>query len=154
MVQKGMKIGLIAGGVGLVVNILVSAVLGFCGPFVALLAGGAAGFFVVRGNPVASQKEGASLGATTGAIAGSLVLIGQLIGGIIALNIMLASGSDLPFGSLPDPSNQAEQIGFWVGGLGAGLCFGLVGIGLGAAGGALAGYLATSEQSAGQPPLE
>jgi hypothetical protein len=152
MVQKGMKFGLIAGGVGAVVNIMVSAVLGICGPFVAMLAGAAAGFFTVRGNTMSIQKEGAKLGATSGAIAGAVVLIGQIIGGIIALNIILASGTDVPFGTLPDASNSAEQVGFWVGGLGAGLCFGLVGIGMGAAGGALAGYFATQEQSAELPP--
>lgn len=85
-------------------------------------------------------------GATAGGIAGGLIILGQILRGIGALAYMQASGTPTNFGPLPDLSGDpASQIGFYAGGLGTALCFGVVGALLAAGAGAGAGYLATAE---------
>ena len=141
------KFGLIAGGIGLVLNICIASVLGICGPFMALLAGAAAGFFAAQNEQVDTKGDGARMGAISGGIAGVLVLIGQLIGGLGALAFIQYSDMAMPFGTIPSPSADASvQIVYYVSGLGTGVCFGVLGIVAAVLAGALAGYLGTSEQ--------
>ena len=56
------KYGLIVGIIGLILNACVSAAMGLCGPFLALLAGAAAGFLAAQGEKAISQTNGARLG--------------------------------------------------------------------------------------------
>jgi hypothetical protein len=137
------RYGLIAGGVGLVINICVGALIGLCGPFIGLIAGAAAGFFAAQAEKAPTQAEGARLGAIAGAIAGTLVLVGQLSGGVASLAYIQSAGVTPLFGELPDVTDTAGQVGYWVAGVGVGFCFGLVGIVFGALTGAGAGYLGT-----------
>jgi len=152
--QPRTRIGLIVGVIGLVLNICVAGFIGFCGPFLSLIAGGIAGFFAIQQEKPATKNEGARAGATAGGIAGGLIILGQILGGIAALVYMQSSGVPSPFGQVPNlSSDPAAQISFYAAGLGTALCFGIVGALLAAGAGAGAGYLATSEQPM-MPPSE
>jgi hypothetical protein len=151
--QPRIRIGLIVGAIGLVLNICVAGFLGFCGPVVSLIAGGAAGFFAAQQEKLATKRDGARAGATAGGIAGGLIILGQMIGGVGALFFMQSSGVESPFGQIPTlSSDPATQIGYYAGGLGTAICFGLVGALLAAGAGAGAGYLGTSDQPVAPPP--
>lgn len=116
--QPRIRIGLITGVIGLVLNICVSGFLGFCGPVVSLIAGG-------------------------------LIILGQMIGGVGALFFLQSSGAESPFGQIPSLSGDATtQIAYYATGLGTAICFGLVGALLAAG----AGYLGTSDQPVAPPP--
>lgn len=137
---RQVKAGLGVGCVGLLLNIGVAFVLGFCGPFATLIAGAIAGYLAVYRAPLASKGDGARAGALAGGITGALMLVGQSIGALTTLVFFQATGNAPPFGQLPRTS--VEQVGFYLGGLGFGVCLGLVGVLLGALAGAGAGYLA------------
>ncbi len=146
------KFGLIGGVVGLALNLCVASLVGVCGPFVALLAGAVAGFFAAQQEKAATKGEGAGLGAVSGLIAGALVLAGQLISATAALIFIQFSDLDPVLGAAPAPSADiAQQITYYVSGLGTGLCIGLVGVAVAALAGAAAGYLGTPAQA---PPTE
>jgi hypothetical protein len=144
--QPRVKYGLIAGGVGLVINICVGALVGVCGPAVALVAGAAAGFFASGEEQAPTQGDGAREGALSGAIAGGLVLVGQLFGVIVALGLTQSMQIEPIIGTMPVQGDTAGQTVFWMVGLGVGLCFGLIGVALSAGAGAAAGYFNTSSQ--------
>lgn len=145
--QARTRVGLIVGVIGLVLNICVAGFLGFCGPVLSLIAGAVAGFLAAQREKPITKNEGARAGAIAGGIAGALIILGQIIGGMAALFYMQASGTSTPFGQLPDlAGDPASQIGFYAGGVGTALCFGIVGAVLAAVAGAGAGYLATTEQ--------
>ncbi len=145
---------MIVGVIGLVLNLCVATLAGFCGPVLSLVAGAIAGYLTAQREKPFTKKEGARAGATAGGIAGGVIIIGQLLGGIGALVLMQASGTPTIFGELPDLSaDPATQIGFYASGLGTALCFGIVGALLAAGAGAGAGYLATSDQAM-SPPSE
>lgn len=136
------KVGLLVGGIGLLLNTCVAVVLGLCGPFVALLAGALAGFMAAQQEKPLLKGDGARLGAVAGGIAGTLVCIGQVIGGLGALVLVQYAGLTPLFGRLPSASaGPGEQLVYYVAGLGTGLCFGLVGLVLAALAGAGGGYL-------------
>jgi hypothetical protein len=137
--------GLIAGAVGLVINICISAAIGLCGPFVALLAGAAAGFFTAQAEKAPNKNDGARAGAISGAIAGGVTLVGQLIGGVAALVLTMSAGIQPLIGTMPESSDVAGQAVFLLAGLGVGLCFGMAGVLLSALAGAGTGYLGTPE---------
>lgn len=152
--QPRIKMGLAVGAVGLALNICVSGFVGFCGPLVSLIAGGAAGFFAAQQEKLPAKSDGAKAGATAGGIAGALVIIGQLIGGMAALAYMQMSGAQVPFGEVPTAnSDPALMVGYYLGGIGTGLCFGIVGAVLAAGVGAGAGYMATQEQPSANTPM-
>jgi hypothetical protein len=144
--QPRTRIGLIVGVIGLVLNICVAGFVGFCGPFLSLVAGGIAGFFAAQQEKPLTKNEGARLGATAGGIAGGLIIIGQIIGGLGALAYMQSTGTSTPFGQIPELSDPATSIGFYAGGVGTAICFGVIGALLAAGAGAGAGYLGTSDR--------
>lgn len=141
------KFGLIAGGVGAIINICVSIAIGICGPIFALLVGGVAGFLTVREDQPMARNEGARLGGTSGLIAGGLTTVGQIIGTVGTLIFFQTSGTQPLFGELPSPGDPGAQAIFLGAGIGAGLCFGLIGAVLAAGAGAGIGYLTTNETS-------
>jgi len=96
--QPRTRIGLIVGVIGLVLNICVAGFIGFCGPVLSLVAGGIAGYFATQQEKPFTKNQAARVGATAGGIAGGLIILGQLIGGIGALAYMQASGAPTPFG--------------------------------------------------------
>jgi hypothetical protein len=151
--QPRIKMGLAAGVIGLVLNICVSGAVGLCGPFVSLIAGGAAGFLAAQQEKLPTKRDGAKAGATAGGIAGALVIIGQVIGGIGALAYMQANNTQLPFGSLPSSGDPTETLIFYASGIGTGLCFGIFGAVLATGVGAGAGYLATQDQAPVSTPM-
>lgn len=152
--QPRIKMGLTVGAIGLVLNICVAGFIGVCGPLVSLLAGGAAGFFAAQQEKLATKGDGARAGAMAGGIAGALVIIGQLIGGIGALLVMQSIGMKSPFGAAPSFSGDPSVlVGYYVGGLGTGLCIGIIGALLAAGAGAAAGYMGTPDQPL-QPPAD
>jgi hypothetical protein len=145
-------LGLTVGAIGLVLNICVAGLVGFCGPVVALLAGGIAGYLTAQQEKLPARGDGARAGAISGAIAGALIVLGQIIGGVGALFYFQSSGINTPFGPAPNlSSDPSSLIGYYGGGLIASFCFGLVGTLLAAGTGAGAGYLGTTEQPAGFP---
>jgi hypothetical protein len=147
------KYGLILGGVGLVLTICVSAAVGLCGPVVPLIAGGVAGYLAGREEPSTSQGQSAQIGAISGAIAGVGTTIGQLIGGVAALVYLQQTGTRLPIGQLPEVGNTTQQLAYYGGGLGAGLCFGLVGLALAAGAGAALAYFTFKPQTPAAPQM-
>ena len=151
--QPRVRIGLIVGAIGLVLNICVAGFIGFCGPLLSLIAGGVAGFFAAQQEKQATKADGARAGATAGGIAGGLIILGQIIGGMGALAYYQVSGTPLPFGAAPTTSAPAtEMLIYYLSGAGTGFCFGAVGALLAAGAGAGAGYLATSDQTLSPPP--
>ncbi len=148
------KFGLIVGAIGAVLNIGVATVMGLCGPGVALIAGAIAGFLAAKqAEALLSKSDGARMGGIAGAIAGSLILVGQLLGAIGALILIQQTGMELPVGSVPTAASEtAEQVGYYLGGLGTGVCFGVIGIIVAGLAGAAGGYLGTPEQQVGDMP--
>jgi hypothetical protein len=147
--KPAVRIGLIVGLISLVITIFVAFLLGFCGPVVALIVGGVAGFLGARGAKPATRGDGAREGASAGAIAGGLTLIGQVIASGLSLALAQFSGLELPFGAVPDPGAEASvQALYYLSGLGAGCCFGLADVVAAALAGALAGYLGVPSQPA------
>jgi len=152
--QSRIKVGLLVGLIGLVLNVCVAGFIGICGPLVSLIAGALAGFFTARQEKPTAKSAGAQAGAISGAIAGALVLIGQVLGGVGALAFMQYSGTRLAFGQIPTPSaDPSQQAIFYLSGIGAACCFGLVGVVLSALAGAGTGYIGTPEQPLASTPL-
>jgi hypothetical protein len=150
--QPRIRIGLIVGAIGLVLNICVSGFIGFCGPVFSLIAGGAAGFFAAQQERLPSKGDGARAGATAGGIAGALIILGQLIGGVGALFFLQSTGAQLPIGQVPSVADDASaQMVYYLSGAATALCFGVIGALLAAGAGAGAGYLATSDQPVTNP---
>ena len=150
--QPRIRIGLIVGVIGLVLNICVSGFVGLCGPFFSLIAGAVAGFFAAQQEKLPAKGEGARAGATAGGIAGGLIILGQLIGGVGALFFLQANGAEMPFGQIPstaDPSST--QMIYYLSGAATALCFGVIGALLAAGAGAGAGYLVTSDTPVTNP---
>ena len=149
--QPRIKLGLIVGAIGAVLNICVAGFVGLCGPVVSLLAGAAAGYFAAQQEKLGVKADGARAGATAGAIAGGLIIVGQIIGGVGALAFMQASGTQLPFGTIPSGSDGTSvQLLYYLSGAGTAFCFGIFGTLLAAGAGAGTGYLVTTDQVA--PP--
>jgi len=141
------KFGLIAGSIGLVLNVCVSAAMGICGPFTSFLAGAAAGFLTAREEKAVTKGNGARSGAIAGAIAGALVLVGQLLGTVASLAFVQYSGLTPIVGSIPGLSADVSmQAIYYLSGLGTGLCFGMMGVVTAALSGAAAGYLGTPDR--------
>jgi hypothetical protein len=142
------KAGLIVGLIGLVLNVCVSTVFGFCGPFMTLIAGGLAGFWAAKQEKLPAKGDGARAGAVAGAITGGLMLIGQVLGGLGALLWVQYSGVSPLFGTVPSPSADSSQLAiYYATGLLTGCCFGAVGVALAALAGAGGGYLGTPSQA-------
>ena len=138
------KYGLIVGVVSLVVIIPVAVLVGLCGPLVAVIGGAVAGFLTAHFGNIQVKKTGAQQGALAGLITGVFTLVGQIISGLLALTLIQATETPVLFGEAPTFNSPAsEQMLFYVGGIGAGACFGLIGLGVAAGFGALAGYLGT-----------
>ena len=138
------QLGLIVGVVSLVMTACVSMLIGICGPGISLIAGAVAGFLTGRQEKLSSQGEGAKAGAISGAITGVVALIGQFIGGVATLTItpgLLESLGTSQF------SGYSGDVAFWLGGIGAAFCFGLLGVVLAALTGAVGGYFGTETQT-------
>ena len=145
--QPRIKVGLIVGAVGLVLNSCIGALMGICGPGISLIAGAAAGFLAAQREKATTKGNGARLGAVSGALAGALVLVGQVIGATGSLAFFQFSGTRLPIGQVPPPSaGPAAQLTYYAAGIGTGLCFGVIGILLAALAGAGTGYVGTPDQ--------
>ena len=141
------KTGLIVGTVGLVVNTIASALMGLCGPLVALVVGAIAGLLAVGKVQGPTKADSAKLAAVAAVIAGLLTAVGQFIGGFAILILAQQLEWQLPFGQVPGASSTAaESAGYWLGGLLAGGCFGTVGVILAVLAGAAAGYLRSTPQ--------
>ncbi len=151
--QPRTKIGLIVGVIALVLNICVAGLMGICGPLVSLIAGGIAGLLAAQQEKPATKNEGSRVGATAGGIAGGLVILGQILGGVGALLYFQTSGRPI-FGQTPNLGAPGAQLGYYAGGFGVALCFGIVGAALAAGAGALAAYLATPDRPVVPPPSE
>ena len=142
------RIGLIVGVVALVLNVCVSGFVGFCGPLLSLIAGAVAGFLTAQGEKAASKSDGARAGAVGGGIAGGLMIIGQVLGGISTLAIAQFTGLKFPLGTIPSPAaSPAAQMIYYLGGIGTSLCIGIIGAVLAALAGAAAGYVGTPDLS-------
>lgn len=83
--QPRIRIGLIVGVIGLVLNLCVASFAGFSGPVLALVAGAVAGYLAVQQEKPWRKNEGARAGATAGGIAGGWIIVGQIQGSIGAL---------------------------------------------------------------------
>jgi hypothetical protein len=104
------KFGVIAGLVGLVVIIPISAFLGLCGPLVTLVAGAVAGYLSAYFGEVPTRRDGAQSGAIAGGIAGAITLVGQLIGNALVLNFIQLTGTPVAFGHVPGTSAPSYEL--------------------------------------------
>jgi hypothetical protein len=141
------RFGLIFGVIGGILNICVATTVGVCGPFTAIVVGGAAGFFAVRDQIMPAKGDGAKSGAVAGAIAGIGVLIGQMIASVASLTILQNSDFQTILGGSPVLTDGATQLVYYGSGLLFGLCLGAVGIAIAAGTGAAAGYFSSSTSS-------
>jgi hypothetical protein len=153
MLKSGIIFGLIGFVLVLGVSVLISPFCSIC--FTVLLGLGAGYVAGVFERPLDSG-EAWKRGAGAGALAGGLVILGQLIAGGVNANFMAN-----------DPNAQivnellglppADPAMLWLGAVFAACCFGLVNVGilagLGAAGGALWGNMNTTN-GGGPGPAE
>jgi len=144
--QPRTRLGLTVGAIGLVLNVCVAGFIGFCGPVLSLIAGGVAGYLTAQQEKLPTKGDGARAGAVSGGIAGALIIVGQIIGGIGALVIFQTSGMPVPFGQVPNAGDPSMTAIYYGTGFVTAFCFGLVGALLAAGTGAGAGYLGTPEQ--------
>jgi hypothetical protein len=153
IMQPRTRMGLIVGAIGLILNICVAGFVGFCGPVLSLIAGGVAGFFAAQQEKPLSKNQGARVGATAGGIAGGLIILGQILGGAVALFLMQSRAIQPPFGQIPSTSSDpSAQLVYYGSGVATALCFGIIGALLAAGAGAGAGYIATPEPAVVPPP--
>ena len=153
-----MRAGLIFGVVGLIA-VLATAFIPrpgpvVCGPLLAVLVGGLAGFYGVRWS---IENARVSRGVLAGTLAGLGMLIGAVIGYIIVFNSISSDPSfQEQFGAIlqqrPDANIDPAALGTMVAiaGAVAGLCFGVLNLLLALAFGALGGWLALRNRP--QPP--
>ena len=135
------KIGLLVGAIGVVLNACVSFAVGICGPLTATVLGAVAGYFGVQKAALTSKKEGGKMGAVAGTIAGGLAMVGQMLGGMGALVAIQGMHVQPIFGTVPPPSAEAsQQLWYYGAGFGTGLCFGVIGLLLAGLAGYGAGY--------------
>jgi hypothetical protein len=154
-----MRSGLIFGAVGLLA-VLATAFIPrpgpvVCGPLLAVLVGGLAGFYGVRWS---AENARVSRAVLAGALAGLGMLLGALIGYIVLFNSI---SSDPQFqeqlGAFlqqqPDANIDpgALSAAVMVGGAVAGLCFGVLNLLLALAFGALGGWLALRNRPPAPP---
>ncbi len=144
--RKPWVIGLIAGAIGALVNVVVSTLMGICGPFWSLGVGAIAGYLAGRAIGAVPRRAAVEAGAMAGGVAGLLLGIGQMAGavGAVLLVTTVSPGARVFGGRVPDlaTAGPAEWIGVAAGGLGVGFCFGLLGAMFSAAAGAGMAYLA------------
>jgi hypothetical protein len=112
VMQPRLRIGLIVGVIGLVLNVCLSGLVGICGPFLSLLAGAGAGFFAARQEKLLIKSDGAKAGAAAGCLAGGLIVLGQIIGGVGALYFMRARGMSTLCGQIPSAASGPRCPGF------------------------------------------
>jgi len=132
------KTGLIVGVIGLILVVCIS-IFGRIGwnPIVFLLLGGTASFLSIRQERPNNKQDGVSIGATTGSIAGVMMIFGQFIGAVI---ILLAP----PTAAEIATPGLSTQIGYQVGeATNTAVC---IGFPLALITGVLMGYLMTSKQ--------
>ena len=139
--RRHIKIGLIVGAVGLVVNIGVTFLIEICGPVTSTIAGIVAGFLSVRITNLPTRSQGAQIGSVSGAIAGVLVLVGQILGS--AISLFLAQLLEL---ALPSTTTNTPQLAGNFSSISTSLCVGLIGISFSILVGAGAGYFGTTEK--------
>ena len=155
------KSGLIFAAVGLIGVLATAFIPGpgavLCGPLLAVIVGGVAGFYGVRWT-----TEGPRI--SRGVLAGTLAGLGMIVGAVIAYVVLFNSLSADPLfqeqlGAFLEqqPDVQVDQgaLGAAVGlaGIVAGLCVGLLNLLLGLAFAALGGWLALRGQpTASVPP--
>ena len=148
--SRPIKIGLFVGGIGMVINACVATLLGLCGPVVALIAGGIAGYLV--GSKVVGQSQATKDGALSGLVAGGLLLVGQFLGGVVALLLVQHMPVESSWLQVPQ-AGSSDSTFYYLGGLGAGVCFGIIDLALATLGGALAGRFSAQEAPLA-PPVE
>lgn len=143
-------IGLIAGSIGGLINLFLSVMIGFCGPFWALAVGAVAGYLAGRSAGLGPQRAAVEAGAVAGGVSGAIVLISQIIAAVSAVFLVsfISPGAQIFGGRVPDlvHASSPELVGAAIGGLGVGFCFGLLGAILSAAAGAGMGYAAHAMQ--------
>lgn len=142
------RYGLIVGVIGLVLNICVALVLGFCGPLATIIAGAIAGYLGARAETTVTKGDAAREGAIAGAITGGLMLFGQILGASLSLGFVQWTGIDFGFGTVPNANaNPEELVAYYGAGLGVACCIGIGDLIAGGIAGAIAGYLAGPTQS-------
>ena len=87
------RVGLVIGIAGLILNGLVSGFSGITGPVIAIMAGILSGLIVNRSKRPSSKKDAARTGALAGGTSGCVVILGQVIGGIVAVFSLNSSES-------------------------------------------------------------
>jgi hypothetical protein len=144
--KPAIRIGLLTGAIALIPAICATLLSAVCGPVAAVVAGAAAGFFTGK-NKETMKSDAVRLGATAGALSGIIVFLAQLVGVALTLVYFQTSGAPSIFGTaVPSSADPAAQMGYYVGGLATGFCFGGVGLVLAAVAGAGTAYMAAPEK--------
>ena len=157
-----MRSGLIFAAVGLIA-VLATAFFPrpgpvVCGPLLAVLVGGLAGFYGVR-------WSGEQARVSRGVLAGTLAGLGMLIGAVISYIVLFNSISSDPLfqeqlgaflqqqpDTQVDPGALSAMVG--IAGAVAGMCFGVLNLLLALAFAALGGWLALRNRPQPAPPIE
>jgi hypothetical protein len=141
------KYALIVGSIGSLINLFVSVAFGLCGPGIALLVGGIAGFLAAQAQEPRSKGDGGRAGAVAGAIGGGIMLVAQVLASLIALMLTQFSGLQPFGGGVPARSDPLSlHLIYYLSGLGVGLCFGVADVIAAALAGTVAGYLNSSNR--------
>ncbi len=126
--QPRVKVGLLVGVIGLVVNVCMGGSISSSSLVVSLFAGALASYFVARQERPATKGAGAQAGAISGIIAGALIIIGEVIIAIGVLQFIQYAGISTAYGTIPPSSADAiSQIIFYAsGGVGIRTCAGAI----------------------------
>lgn len=152
-----MKSGLNFGVLGFVLVLVISLVSPLCSLCVTLLLGLGAGYVAANTERPLASNEGTRIGAGAGALAGGLVIPGQLIAAAINASAMQGPGGQVFNELLGLP--PADPTTVWLAQLAVGCCIGLLNLGvfagMGAVGSALwfrRGRGAASQEDEPLPP--
>ncbi len=139
---------LIAGLVGFLGALISGAVnWQICVPCLALVLGAGAGYFACRVERPADQPGATRLGATSGALAGVVTLIGNVAGGLLGAAILGPQGAEQYTESIARglgvtlPQAPISPVTYYASALGTSACCGVVSIFIMALLGALAGMV-------------
>ncbi len=150
--SKPLKLGLFVGAIAAVINLCVSFLLGFCGPAVALAAGAIVGYLI--GHTAFDKSQAAREGALSGAVVGLLLLVSQILAGVSALTVARYLPAQNGWFHPPAPSAPPSEVTlYYLGGIGAGACFGLIDIALAALSGFFAAHFSAQDAPPPPPPV-
>lgn len=138
----------LVGGVGCLAAVLTGAIQWqICVPCLALGLGAGAGYLACRAARPVDQNSATRLGATSGALAGGLTLLGNVVGGLIGAALLGPQGAQANMAGIARslgitvPATPISPVTYYATALGSSACCGVGVIFVMAGLGALAGLV-------------